>query len=59
MKYYAKRKDGPPISGPYTLDELNAKLASSDMGRDWLVTSDAGETQEQLLKIPQSLSEKA
>lgn len=52
MKYYARKEDGPPISGPFTVDEIKAKLAAGEMGRDWVVTGDLGESHEQLLRTP-------
>lgn len=52
MKYYIRRKEGPPILGPFSIEELNAKLTAGEIGKEWVATSDLGESQEELLRTP-------
>ncbi|HMO64047.1 MAG TPA: hypothetical protein PKE47_02275 [Verrucomicrobiota bacterium] len=52
MKYYIRRKEGPPILGPFSIEELNVKLARGEIGKEWVATSDLGESQEKLLRMP-------
>jgi hypothetical protein len=52
MKYYIRRKEGPPILGPFSIEELNAKLTAGEIGKEWVATSDLGESQEKLLRVP-------
>ena len=53
MKYYVKRVDTLDLQGPFTLEELNRRVASGELDSRWLATADGGETLEELRKAPE------
>lgn len=52
MKYYLIKSETDSCEGPYTLDEISARVEDGVINSSSLVTADIGETQEQLKKLP-------
>ena len=54
MKYYIKNQTTKQVDGPYSVEEINTKIAVGSIARDqgWFATSDIGETIENVRVSP-------
>jgi hypothetical protein len=52
VKYYLKKSQFDVVEGPFSVEEINAAIASGDVTKESLATSDIGETKEQVRSAP-------
>lgn len=52
MKYFLRNPDDHAITGPFELDDIEAKLQAAELPADTLATGDIGESRAQLHSAP-------
>ncbi len=52
MKYFLRNPDDQAITGPFELDDIEAKLQAGELSADTLATGDIGESRAQLRSAP-------